>query len=195
MLMLSLEIFCYLGPWTHLTLHLSFLGPWWPKQDVSVSACFWTPLGLPSPFTLRKEASETASNPALSFFALPVRVTESSQNYGHHPPMKSEGLRRPSSKTSVPQSQRLVASTPSNPDVSDLLKLLLPSLLFSPSTGRISNGLVPSPSLEWLWSLFLFLWSWLSTLFSNIWSSSCYCRSPFCQITVKARTRSSFSFL
>ncbi|XP_028712050.1 histone-lysine N-methyltransferase SETDB1 isoform X1 [Peromyscus leucopus] len=48
-------------------------------------------------------------------------VTESSQNYGHHPPMKSEGLRRPSSKTSVPQSQRLVASTQSNPD--DVLTL------------------------------------------------------------------------
>ncbi|XP_041493840.1 histone-lysine N-methyltransferase SETDB1 [Microtus oregoni] len=48
-------------------------------------------------------------------------VTESSQNYGHNLPMKSEGLRRPSSKTSVPQSRRLVASTQSNHD--DILTL------------------------------------------------------------------------
>ncbi|CAH6920126.1 histone-lysine N-methyltransferase SETDB1 isoform X1 [Phodopus roborovskii] len=48
-------------------------------------------------------------------------VTESSQNYGHNPPMKSEGLRRPSSKTSMPTSRRLVASTQSNPD--DILTL------------------------------------------------------------------------
>ncbi|KAL1772001.1 histone-lysine N-methyltransferase SETDB1 isoform X1 [Sigmodon hispidus] len=48
-------------------------------------------------------------------------VPESSQNYGHNPPMKSEGLRRPSSKTSVPQSRQLVSSTPSNPD--DILTL------------------------------------------------------------------------
>ncbi|MEJ1277843.1 SET domain bifurcated 1 [Cricetulus griseus] len=48
-------------------------------------------------------------------------VTESSQNYGHNPPMKSDGLRRPSSKTSMPQSRRLGASTQSNPD--DILTL------------------------------------------------------------------------
>nr|AAH07176.1 Setdb1 protein [Mus musculus] len=51
---------------------------------------------------------------------MPV-VTEGSQNHGHNPPMKSEGLRRPASKMSVLQSQRVVTSTQSNPD--DILTL------------------------------------------------------------------------
>lgn len=48
-------------------------------------------------------------------------VTEGSQNHGHNPPMKSEGLRRPASKISMLQSQRVVTSTQSNPD--DILTL------------------------------------------------------------------------
>lgn len=51
---------------------------------------------------------------------MPV-VTEGSQNHGHNPPMKSEGLRRSASKMSVLQSQRVVTSTQSNPD--DILTL------------------------------------------------------------------------
>ncbi|XP_031230673.1 histone-lysine N-methyltransferase SETDB1 isoform X2 [Mastomys coucha] len=48
-------------------------------------------------------------------------VTEGSQSHGHNPPMKSEGLRRPASKISMLQSQRVVTSTQSNPD--DILTL------------------------------------------------------------------------
>ncbi|XP_054419155.1 histone-lysine N-methyltransferase SETDB1 isoform X1 [Pteronotus mesoamericanus] len=49
-------------------------------------------------------------------------VTESSRNYGYNPsPMKTEGLRRPPSKTSMHQSRRLLASAQSHPD--DVLTL------------------------------------------------------------------------
>ncbi|XP_007460299.1 PREDICTED: histone-lysine N-methyltransferase SETDB1 isoform X1 [Lipotes vexillifer] len=49
-------------------------------------------------------------------------VTESSRNYGYNPsPVKTEGLRRPPSKTSMHQSRRLMASAQSNPD--DILTL------------------------------------------------------------------------
>ncbi|XP_036198350.1 histone-lysine N-methyltransferase SETDB1 isoform X2 [Myotis myotis] len=49
-------------------------------------------------------------------------VTESARNYGYNPsPMKTEGLRRPPSKTSMHQSRRLLASAQSHPD--DVLTL------------------------------------------------------------------------
>ncbi|XP_053526155.1 histone-lysine N-methyltransferase SETDB1 isoform X2 [Artibeus jamaicensis] len=49
-------------------------------------------------------------------------VTESSRNYGYNPsPMKTEGLRRPPSKTSMHQSRRLLASAQSHPE--DVLTL------------------------------------------------------------------------
>ncbi|XP_066233503.1 histone-lysine N-methyltransferase SETDB1 isoform X2 [Saccopteryx leptura] len=49
-------------------------------------------------------------------------ITESSRNYGYNPsPMKTEGLRRPPSKTSMHQSRRLLASAQSHPD--DILTL------------------------------------------------------------------------
>uniref|UniRef100_K9IP00 Putative histone methyl transferase n=1 Tax=Desmodus rotundus TaxID=9430 RepID=K9IP00_DESRO len=59
-------------------------------------------------------------------------VTESSRNYGYNPsPMKTEGLRRPPSKTSMHQSRRLLASAQSHPEVSDLSQAVpYPSLLF-----------------------------------------------------------------
>ena len=73
----------------------------------------------------------------------PVRVTESSRNYGYNPsPVKPEGLRRPPSKTSMHQSRRLVASAQANPDVSDLSQAVpcpASCLLSSVSKGTSSR--------------------------------------------------------
>lgn len=79
--------------------------------------------------------------------APPIRVTESSRNYGYNPsPVKLEGLRRPPSKTSMHQSRRLMASAQSNPDVSDFLKLYLtqPSVLFRVWVKEHSPHLIKS---------------------------------------------------
>lgn len=62
-------------------------------------------------------AGETASN--LTPLVPPVSVMESARNYGYNPSsMKTEGLRRPPSKTSMHQSRRLLASAQPHTDVS-----------------------------------------------------------------------------
>ena len=68
----------------------------------------------------------------------PIRVTESSRNYGYNPcPVKAEGLRRPPSKTSMHQSRRLMASAQSNPDVSDLSQAVpYPAFCFIQSLSK-----------------------------------------------------------
>lgn len=71
--------------------------------------------------SLQKQPKTRPVNLTPLMSSSPIRVTESSRNYGYNPsPVKPEGLRRPPSKTSMHQSRRLMASAQPNPDVSGL---------------------------------------------------------------------------
>lgn len=81
-------------------------------------------------------------------------VTENSRNYGYNPaPLKTEGLRRPPSKTSLHQSRRLLASAQSHPD--DVLTLSSSTesegesgTSRKPITGQTSAAAVDSDDIQ-----------------------------------------------
>ena len=105
--------------------------------------CFFTCFQIFLLSSLQKQPEKQPVNLTPLMSSSPIRVTESSRNYGYNPsPVKPEGLRRPPSKTSMHQSRRLMASAQPNRQASRKTKN---GMVVSRGTGLIVTCL----KLEW----------------------------------------------